>query len=104
MIALVCPHSFGPGWGVAAYVLGWIAVGVAFIATIGIPYVYLWCHPPGIDSMPPTVLCKSYLPTQTILVVTTCRVLRHHFESDDSENILYSSFRSEETSLTLKFI
>jgi len=59
MVALVCPHSFGPGWGTAAYILGWIAVGIAFIATVGIPYVYLWCHAPGIDSMPPTVLLPA---------------------------------------------
>jgi len=68
----VCPHSFGPGWGTAAYVLGWIAVGVAFIATVGIPYVYMWYHAPGIDSMPPTVI----LPAIAALTsAATCGVI-----------------------------
>lgn len=72
MFALVCPHSFGPGWGTAAYVLGWISVGVAFVATIGIPYVYLWCIAPGVDGMPPTVLLPAIA---AITAGATCGVI-----------------------------
>lgn len=59
MFALVCPQSFGSGWGTAAYCLGWITVVVASIAAVGIPYAYLWFMAPGNDNMPPTVILPA---------------------------------------------
>lgn len=72
VVALVCAQTWGEGWGIAAYVLAWINVGLAFVACIGIPYVYLWVLCPGIDGIPPAVL----LPTvAAITAASTCGVV-----------------------------
>ena len=72
MFALVCPHSFGRGWGTAAYVLAWIDVGITFVACVGLPYMYFWCIAPGIDGMPPTVLLPAIA---AITTAATCGVV-----------------------------
>ena len=72
MFALVCPHSFGRGWGTAAYVLAWIDVGITFVTCVGLPYIFLWCTAPGIDGMPPTVLLPAIA---AIATAATCGVV-----------------------------
>ncbi|KAL8690107.1 MAG: hypothetical protein Q9218_004375 [Villophora microphyllina] len=59
MVALVCAKAWGPSWGMVAYVLNWINVFLSFIMVVGIPYAYLRCCPPGVDSTPPSVLLPA---------------------------------------------
>ena len=42
------------------------------MATVGIPYAYLWCIAPGIDSMPPTVILPAIAG---IASAATCGVI-----------------------------
>lgn len=62
MVALVCAKAWGPSWGMVAYVLSWINVFIAFVVAIGVPYTYFRRTPPGIDSMPPSVLLPTIAP------------------------------------------
>lgn len=77
MLALVCPHSFGRGWGIAAYALAWVDVGIAFATAIGVPYTFLWCVAPTVDGMPPTVLLPAIAAVTT---AATCGVVTHAAE------------------------
>lgn len=59
MMALTLTPSWGPGWGMAAYVLWWINVAMAALACIAIPYVLTKVNGTGIDSTPPAALLPS---------------------------------------------
>lgn len=59
MVALVCAHTWGEGWGIAAYVLAWVNVGLGFLTCVGIPYIYLWYICPGVDGIPPVVVLPA---------------------------------------------
>lgn len=56
MIALVLVRSWGPAWGVVAYVLWWINTAMAIVAVMGIPYVFVKVQPPGVKAITPSVL------------------------------------------------
>ncbi|KAI4137779.1 MAG: hypothetical protein L6R39_007102 [Caloplaca ligustica] len=62
MVALVCAKAWGPSWGMVAYVLSWINVFIAFVVAVGVPYTYFRRTPPGIDSVPPSVLLPAISP------------------------------------------
>ena len=72
MVALVCAQAWGPSWGLFAYVLSWIHVGIAFVANLGIPYKYFASEPPGIDGMPPNVVLPSIAG---VTAAATCGVV-----------------------------
>lgn len=59
MIALTLTPSWGPGWGMAAYVLWWINVVMAALACTAIPYVLTKVNGTGVDSTPPAALLPS---------------------------------------------
>jgi tellurite resistance protein TehA-like permease len=59
MIALTLTPSWGPSWGMAAYVMWWINVAMAAVACIAIPYVLTKVDGPGISSVPPGALLPS---------------------------------------------
>ncbi|KAK2740749.1 hypothetical protein FQN57_005981 [Myotisia sp. PD_48] len=56
MICLALVHRWGATWGTIAMVLWWINTVFAVLAVLGIPYVYICVHPPGIKRMTPVVL------------------------------------------------
>ena len=72
LVALVCARTWGEGWGIAAYVLAWINVGLAFLTCISIPYVYLWHMCPGIDGIPPVVVLPAI---SAITAASSCGVV-----------------------------
>lgn len=72
LVALVCAHTWGEGWGIAAYVLAWVDVGLAFLTCVGIPYVYLWYICPGVDRIPPVVVLPAIA---AITAASTCGVV-----------------------------
>lgn len=59
MMALTLTPSWSPGWGMAAYVMWWINVAMAAVASISIPYVLTKVDGPGIGSVPPGALLPS---------------------------------------------
>jgi tellurite resistance protein TehA-like permease len=59
MIALTLTPSWGPSWGMAAYVMWWINVVMAAVACIVIPYILTKVDGPGISSVPPGALLPS---------------------------------------------
>jgi len=56
MMALNLTSDWGKGWGFAAWVLWWINATMAFLACVGIPYVFTKLEGAGIDFLPPGVL------------------------------------------------
>lgn len=53
---LTLTPSWGPSWGMAAYVMWWINVVMAAVASIAIPYVLTKVDGPRIGSVPPGAL------------------------------------------------
>lgn len=72
MLALVCAKSWGPSWGTAAYVLSWINVGLVFPVVVGIPYVYFYREPPGVEKTPPSIVFPA---NAAITASATCGVV-----------------------------
>lgn len=72
MFALVCAKSWGPSWGTAAYVLSWINVALVFPVVVGIPYVYFYREPPGVERIPPSIALPAI---SAITASSTCGVV-----------------------------
>ncbi|KAL1957770.1 hypothetical protein VTO42DRAFT_5488 [Malbranchea cinnamomea] len=56
MVVLTLVSDWGSGWSLVAYVLWWTNTGMAVIACIVIPYVFIKLQPPGIKGVTPAVL------------------------------------------------
>ncbi|KAK5657562.1 hypothetical protein OQA88_3135 [Cercophora sp. LCS_1] len=65
MTALTCVKSWGKGWGTATYALWWTNVVMTVCVVVGVPFVYLWVHPPGVSGLTPA----SQLPMIAALTV-----------------------------------
>lgn len=59
MIALTPTSTWGPGWGMAAYVMWWIDVVMAAVASIANGYVLTKVDGPGIGSVLPGALLPA---------------------------------------------
>jgi len=56
MTTLVLVHSWGKAWGIVSYVLWWIDTGMAVVAVMVIPYVFVKVQPPGVKAILPGTL------------------------------------------------
>lgn len=51
MIDLNVVRVWGPGWGMAAFVLWWINTAMAVLVCIAVPYIYVKYEPPGVSNI-----------------------------------------------------
>ena len=56
MIAVSVVREWGGRWSEAVYVLWWINTALAVVACIGLPYLFVRVEPPGVSSVPPSVV------------------------------------------------
>lgn len=66
MMSLSLVNSWGPGWGMAVFVLWWTNVVMALVTVVAVPFVYIRLYPNGIPHLSPA----SQLPMIAALTVS----------------------------------